>query len=199
MSKAYRLEALQRYGIVASRLGCVMLDVDIPEQLSAVIPQELAYTSTNPDLWWVNGIQEKGHVTLKYGLLPNIVDIRGVTEVLEGWSPSTHYREDGSEMYKVVYVSGFTYFESPMENEPYDCIVATVYDDEVEEAHARLSYLPHIDTYTPYKAHVTLAYVKKGHASEIMANLYTELYENDHGSEMPTLKAGELNYGDQLS
>ena len=79
---AYEIQALKDMGIDLSRLGCVMLDVQIPD-LTDVIPPEWRYSSANPARGWVNGLQTDGHVTLLYGLLSNANAIRpAVDEVL---------------------------------------------------------------------------------------------------------------------
>lgn len=146
MSKAYQLDGLKRHGINVFELGCIMLDVTMPD-LTEAIPESWAYTSTSPDHWWITGVQTEGHVTLLYGLIPSLVDRAAVDEVLDGWEPPA------------AWSNGLEVFRSPFEDEPYACIVARIHDQRLLDAHQRLSLLPHINTHPEYKAHVTLAYV----------------------------------------
>lgn len=160
MLSAYDVEALRRYSVNPSKLGCVMLDVRMPD-LSEVLPPEWAYTSPNPDHRWITGIQSEGHVTLLYGLLPFLVDRRGVDEVLAGWNPEQ------------VCADELEVFSSPFPDEPYSCIVARDAGPApfLMNAHARLSLLPHINTFPEYKAHVTLAYVHREYTDDAVAAL----------------------------
>lgn len=180
MSRAYQLDALKRANINVSELGCVMLDVAMPN-LSEVIPDEWAYHSASPDHWWITGVQTEGHVTLLYGLLPDLVDRAAVDEVLDGWEPQP------------VSTNHLEVFRSPFEDEPYACIVArSLADQRLLDAHARLSLLPHINTYPEYKAHVTLAYVhadKEQKAVDAITHLL--------GGQLRFDPKG-LNYGDQI-
>lgn len=179
LSKAYQLEALKRAGINVSRLGCIMLDVKMPD-VAAAVRARWAYQSTDPAHWWVSGVQDEGHVTLLYGLLPDLVDRAAVDEVLAGWVPP------------VVESTGFEVFPSPFPDEPYECVVARVDDSRLLDAHQRLSLLPHINTYPDYKAHVTLAYVKKGTAGRAIDALTHML-----GGRI-MFPPARLNYGNEI-
>lgn len=179
---AYKVKALQRRGLVVSRLGCVMQDVE-PVDLSA-LPDEWCYTSPHPDRRWISGKQVgEAHVTLLYGLLDNANTIReDVDEVLDGWEPGT------------ISASDFEVFPSPFEDEPYSCIVARLdVTDNLLDAHARLSLLPHVNTYPTYKPHVTLAYVHKDHTGDALAAL-RERFEVD-GILRIHFTPTRLNYG----
>lgn len=169
-------------GINIDKLGCIMLDVDgskIP-----MPPEENMYVTTHPDRFWIQGFVggKHPHITLLYGLMKS-----GKTEwkdqidkVLEGW-----------EM-KSVLIEQISYFDSPYEDEPYYCIIAHVrITPELMEGHKRLEFLPHINTFPQYKAHITLAYVKKDEdIREEMINFFAaHLYGEN---EIPVLG---LNYG----
>lgn len=146
---AYQVQALKRRGINIAKLGCVMQEFE-PVDISDVMPDEVCFYSKNPERRWIRGRRaDEPHVTLLYGLLDNANTIReDIDEVLEGWEPAP---ARGME---------FEVFESPYEDEKYGCIVARVDNDNLLDAHHRLSLLPHIDTFPGYKAHVTLGYVK---------------------------------------
>lgn len=159
MSKAYELQSLKAMGINVAKLGCVMLDVEMPD-FSHVIPSEYEYYSPSEDNWWVTGTQKQGHVTLLYGLIPRLVNRDAVDEVLKDWNWNHHVVGHDIEA-----------FPSPFPSEPYSCIVARVDNPFLADAHARLSLLPHINTYPEFKPHVTIAYVKEKHKNEMMGEL----------------------------
>lgn len=176
---AYTLNALRRRGIVVSALGCVMQDV-APVDLSGTIPDAWCYASTHPDRTWISGRQDgEAHVTLLYGLLDNANTIReDIDEVLDGWRPGA------------IVSSDIEVFPSPFPDEPYSCIVARLdLTPELRDAHARLSFLPHINTHPEYKAHVTLAYVRREFAEQTVAAI------REHFGERIEFTPTTLNYG----
>ena len=180
---AHGVRALKDMGIDPGKLGCVMLDVAMPD-LSGVIPDEWCYASPRPDRFWVSGRQAEGHVTLLHGLLSHATDIRpAIDEVLDGWEPGP--------------VEGcvVTVFPSPWDDEPYSCIVSElVLTPELRDAHARLSLLPHIDTYPTYRAHVTLAYVHKDREQDAVAAIRRHFKARDIYCPIAFEPRG-LNYG----
>jgi hypothetical protein len=164
------------WGIEVPKLGCVMLDI-APIDVTALIPEEWAFVSTNPDHHWINGLNAGDHITLLYGLLDNANDIRDAVDlVLKGWQPGQPWIEHiGS-------------FPSTFEDEPYVCIVGHLaLTPELLDAHARLSLLPHIDTHPQYRPHLTLGYVKVEHRDDVVA-LLDKLVK-------PRLTPRGLNYG----
>ena len=183
MLNAYRLECLPRLGVRVPDLGCVMLDLDLPD-LSMLHP-DWAYRSEV--LSHVSGIQRGyGHVTLLYGLLRNANSILwAVDEVLGDWSRPPRLRSDRLEV-----------FPSSMD-EPYSCLVARVDAPSLLDAHRRLSFLPHVNTHPEYKPHVTLAYLHNDHVAEAKAQLRRTFVNDDGDFEMKFPVLG-LNYGDDL-
>jgi 2'-5' RNA ligase len=145
---AYKIKALREMGIEVSKLGCVMLDLE-PIDAAAFAPSNWAYYAKNPEYKWVKGFEVRSHITLLYGLLKNANTIRwAVDEVLEGWEPGQ------------IVVDRIGSFPSNLDGEPYACIIGHIrVTAQLLDAHARLSYLPHIDTFWEYKPHVTLGYV----------------------------------------
>jgi hypothetical protein len=145
-------------GINLSDLGCIMADVEaIPvtdyARDAGLDPARDLYVSPNlAERFWIDGaVGETGaHVTLLYGLIePGPVWRELVDQVLAGVDLSA------------VTVDHVGVFDSPYPDEAYKCIVAHLrITPELLKAHGRLSYLPHIDTFPEYRAHVTLAYVK---------------------------------------
>ncbi len=175
-------------GIDLNKLGCVMLDVDVRdpvftlslEDLKAMRPSDLYYAK-NKDRFWINGYNPS-HITLLYGLL----------ESGEAYSRYIHEILRDSEVEKLT-VGSVGFFESPYEDEEYYCIVAHIdlgRSPGLLEAHQRLELLPHINTFPGYKAHMTLAYIKKDEEKR------DEIVKMFSGKLVGTsLKAGALNLG----
>jgi len=169
-----------------SQLGCIMLDT---QPGSIKVGDELAqlgaepYTSPDPDKFWIKGVvgDDTAHVTLLYGLLESGPDWRQyVDTVLDGWTPEP------------VVVEDVGYFGSPYPDERYWCIIARLrLTENLLEANGRLRFLPHVDTFTMYRPHVTLAYIRgdETERDRVIAALNNALA----GSELPV--SPELNYG----
>ena len=174
-------------GIEVDKLGCVMLDTEpiaMPKMYELEIP-EVFYTSK--DRFWIKGYtaDKTPHVTLLYGLLtPANEQPENVARVMEGWTMPT------------VTIKEFGFFPSPMEEEPYYCIVGHI---EVTplllEAHQRLSFLSHINTYPEFKPHITIAYIVKDEA--IRDRMVNDLNKLFAGKELKTVP--ELNLGGNKS
>lgn len=146
--------------ISLSELGCVMLDlepsIDLIKIGNEMESGKSLYYSGNKEYFWIDGFVGKNpHVTLLYGLLGPAIDYKQlIDEVLTGWE------------LKTIEVESIGYFESPYKDEPYRCIIAHVkVTPKLLEGHNRLEFLPHINTFAGYKAHFTLAYVKKDKVS----------------------------------
>lgn len=178
-------EIYEREGIDLNKLGCVMLDTEPipkPTMYELEIP-EAFYKAKNPDHFWIDGYvaDKTPHVTLLYGLLtPANEQPENIEEVMEGWElPSITIKE-------------FGYFPSPMDDEQYYCIVGHVeVTPKLLEAHQRLEFLPHVNTFAGYKPHVTVAYVVKDEAiRDRIINDMNKLYA---GKELKTLP--DLNLG----
>jgi 2'-5' RNA ligase len=135
-----------------SALGCVMADV-YPITIEKFSEPYEFYTSTDPKKHWIKGwVADKNpHVTLLYGLLSPAKKIaKQIKTVLKGWTLSS------------VKVESVEYFDSPYPEEEYYCIIAKIsLTPSILEAHQRLQFLPHINTFAGYVPHVTLCYIKK--------------------------------------
>ena len=166
-------------GIEVSKLGCVMLDVE-PIRSADYAPSSWAYYAKNPERKWIKGLEAGDHITLLYGLLQNANTIRSaVDEVLDGWEPPDE-----------VVIDHVGSFASTFDDEPYACIIGHIrVTPELLDAHVRLSYLPHIDTFWEYKPHLTLGYVHK-HREQDAIRAFSQATQ---GGAVLTPKG--LNYG----
>jgi len=120
------------------------------------------------------------HVTLLYGLLrPGPELKKHVDAVLDGWTPQD------------VTIASVDVFPSGDPTEPYVALVAKLeMTDNLMEAHARLSLLPHLDTHASFQAHVTLCYLN----STADTQGYIETLTKELVGK--TVKALGINYGD---
>lgn len=146
----------QKLNINLDTLGCVMLDIEPLSNMWSLEYDGSAttlYYAKNKERKWIDGwvVGKVAHITLLYGLLDNAHNWnRHVIKVLDGW-----------EMDEVE-IDHVDYFESPYKDEPYYCLVAHIkVDDKLMEGHQRLEFLPHINTFTGYKPHMTICYIRK--------------------------------------
>lgn len=176
-------------GINLNTLGCVMKDIkpmapDFIMQTMLTLGDDV-HLSDDPEKGWVNGLAlaDGPHITLLYGLLINAHEWQNHVEyLLEHWTMPT------------VTVESIGHFDSPFEDEPYYCIVAHIkLTAQLLDAHHRLEFLPHVNTYSSYKPHLTLAYVKKNEAVlERMTAYFKEHFEGKDLDCEPGLNLGDL-------
>jgi hypothetical protein len=170
-------------GININSLGVVMLDTD-PINISELVlrHEDDLYYAQNKERFWIRGaVGETGaHLTLLYGLLQHGLQIKPLIDiVLDGWTPP------------VLEIESIGVFESPFVDEPYSCIVAKVkVTDELLEGRARVELLPHINTYTKYRPHITLAYVNKDAEAKWLEQLGDTLVGKKLG-------VNKINYGEK--
>jgi phage portal protein BeeE/2'-5' RNA ligase len=134
-------------GINPDDLGCIMIDTEPLEVTSLVEDGEADLVEATPmDRSPVPG-QDAPHITLLYGLLENgNVWKDKVDAVLEDWS-----------MEKAT-IDKVDYFDTP---DAYAVVAHIKPTPELIEGHERLTLLPHIQTFSEYKPHMTLAYIDK--------------------------------------
>ncbi len=184
---AYQFKSVyEDLGYDVGKLGCIMLDID-PEDLESRVndllkPEEVYISPDATD--HTNGIVAGNpHVTLLYGLLRSGPEMKKhVLQVLD----------DGNACPATVRIDGVGYFDSHDVAKPYYSIVAhLVITPELLECNNRLKFLPHINTFTDYKAHMTLVYIKDDEAvrDQVLKSLSMIL----DGRVLPTK---ELNFGD---
>ena len=147
-------EVYKKLDINLDTLGCVMLDLEPLGSMGGMVKTtEDLYYSSNPDRKWIDGwvAGSVPHITLLYGLLDNAHNWeKHIKAVLDGWKMDT------------VEIDHIGYFESPYGDEAYYCLVAHIkVTPKLMEGHNRLEFLPHINTFTGYKPHMTIGYIKK--------------------------------------
>jgi 2'-5' RNA ligase len=171
-------EIYEDLDIDTNDLGCIMLDLEKLSVLDVVgqgASEDLATTVTM-DRTPVPG-EEATHVTLLYGLLENgNVWKDKVDTLLEGWSMES------------VTIKDIGYFDLP---DSYAIIAHVETSTDLLEGHNRLTLLPHIQTFSDYRPHVTLAYISK---EADLGKWLTALNGEYEGIE---LKVTGINYGDE--
>lgn len=175
-------------GIKIDTLGRVMLDVDLPGV--AAEPPIPWYTTKNPSRFWIKGqMAGHGHVTLLYGIIKNFWLYGDDQDDAERYTRDIARVLDGWEQPPSVVIDSVDTFDSPCPDEPYKCIIGHVAVSEaIQDAHDRLSLLPHIDTFPGYLPHVTLGYVALDGWEDSLARLRAA-YEHR------ALQTVGLNYG----
>lgn len=160
-------------------LGCIMINTEtlpilkhVPEDLHG----ELIDATSRHDHAMGAVAETEAHVTLLYGLLENgNVWKEKVDTVLEGWSLSE------------VTIQDVGYFETP------DSFAVVAHIDkspELIDGHERLTLLPHVQTFSEYRPHLTLAYVSKEADIDDWVDYLGSAYNGK------TIKTKGINYGD---
>ena len=168
-----------------NKLGCVMLDIekgiDMPHTYT--YEPESFYHAKNPAHFWITGFcgDKTPHVTLLYGLMtPAYQQPEHIATVLKDWKLNT------------VKIKDIGYFESTLPDEDYYCIIALIeVSDDLKEGKERLEFLPHVNTFTSYTPHMTVAYIKKDEI--IRDRLISDLRALYNGKEFPV--SSKLNLG----
>lgn len=165
-------------GVDPDALGCIMIDTDPLSVLEHV--EDAAgdlYESKGAHGAGVPG-ETEAHVTLLYGLLENgNVWKKKVDAVLDGWVlPS-------------VKIDHVDYFEL---GEKFAVVAHIEATPELIDGHERLTLLPHIQTFSEYKPHLTLAYIKP---DKDVASKWVKALDKVYAGQ--ELKTTGINYGDQ--
>lgn len=178
-------DVYKQMDINLDKLGCVMLDLDPLDNMWSLEQDGFIslYKSTNPNRKWIDGwvVSETAHITLLYGLLDNAHNWENpINQVLTGWNMDE------------VEIDHISYFDSPYEDENYYCIVAHIkVTDELMEGHQRLEFLPHVNTFTGYKPHMTICYIEK---NEKTRDTLLEQFNNLWAGKKLKVKSG-INLG----
>lgn len=160
-----REQLLATVGVDVKRLGYVGLTFDslaVREELDMqrwgvrIIERDYVHAPEGDYRSWVAGpVAESGaHVTAKYGLLTPAYEMKDVINELIGWPREI-----------TVEIEDIEVFPSPYADLQYGCLVARLGGDQLREMNAALSVLPHVDSFTEYKPHLTIAYLTPDVAS----------------------------------
>ncbi|MDQ0825413.1 phage gp29-like protein/2'-5' RNA ligase [Arthrobacter sp. B2I5] len=166
-------------GIDPSNLGCIMMDTEtlnVMTHLPADFEADLIQ-STKPSDHAMGAVAEtEAHVTLLYGLLENGNLWKDkVDAVLKGWSLDS------------VTIADVDYFDV---GDSFAVIAHIEKTPELIDGHERLTLLPHIQTFSEYKPHLTLAYVSKDADIDDWVDYLGTAFNGK------TLKTAGINYGD---
>lgn len=164
--------------IDTDKLGCIMMDVEkIPvAQYIKDFTEDDLYFETNYDQSPLVG-EEGAHVTLLFGLLENgNVWKDKVNQLLVNWSLDK------------VTIQEVSYFDL---GDSYAVIGLVEPTPALVDGHERLTLLPHINTFSEYHPHVTLAYIK--HDEELLDKWVKPLNKKYKGQKVATKG---INYGD---
>jgi hypothetical protein len=138
--------------------GCVMVEVPVTNwnEITSIINKDDLYEVEGENY----GIQDNPHLTLLYGLKPNITKEQ-VEQVLEK-------SVDGEKI--EIEIENIGLFE----NDNFDVVKFNVKKTEqLQKLFDSLSELPNENTFPDYNPHMTIAYVKKG-----LGKKYTKPYSH---------------------
>ncbi|KSZ59674.1 hypothetical protein Z045_05760 [Rhodococcus pyridinivorans KG-16] len=160
-------------------LGCIMLDtetLDVLKHIPEDLHSDLVEATTRHDHTMGAVAETEAHVTLLYGLLENgNVWKDKVDTVLKDWKIDT------------VKIAEVGFFDT---SDSYAVIAHIETTPELIDGHERLTLLPHIQTFSEYKPHLTLAYVSKDADVDKWVDVLGKAYNGR------TVKAKSINYGD---
>lgn len=167
-------------GVDPNDLGCIMVDVE-PMHVLKYVPEEfheeLVNETTRHDHAMGAVAETEAHVTLLYGLLENgNVWKDKVDQLLDGWSLDS------------VEIENVGYFDTP---DSFAVIAHVKVTAELLDGHERLTLLPHIQTFSEYHPHITLAYVSKDADIDDWVDYLGTAYNGK------TVKTTGINYGDK--
>lgn len=159
--------------------GCIMLDTETLDILKHVEDgEDDLVTSTDRHDHTMGAVAEtEAHVTLLFGLLENgNVWKDKVDQVLDGW---------GVDSLTIDKVGVFDLADS------FAVVAHIKTTPELIDGHERLTLLPHVQTYSEYHPHLTLAYVE--HDQAVADKWVKALNKQYKGTRV---KTKGINYGD---
>ena len=179
MKNAHEFPGLYDDLFAFANAGYVMVDTGMPWVQFPVALTKYEYVSPDPSYYWMKGVSKSWHVTGRGPLDPKVRQVHA-KQVLESFELPTK-----------LHLGDIEVFPSPYPEEPYDCVVVLVDDEKLFDLNQQLAVLPGVQTYIPYKPHLTLGYFKDGYADVVVSkareNLraYVEVQGYDFGRMKP--------------
>lgn len=167
--------SLEAYGSSCAMLALPMHLLDAVLQWNNEnIPEDILYI--DPEVEHVVGRELEPHITILYGLFTE--DVRIVEEALSNCDP-------------ITFVLGKV---GSFEQDKYDVIFVEVEPiGELLTAREKLLQLPHQLSFPDYNPHITLAYVKKGTASQFLKNeIFNGIAETSANVLFSTKSGGKM-------
>lgn len=160
-------------------LGCIMINTEkIPVVQFVKKGEDDLVESTDRHEHTMGAVSEvEPHATLLYGLLENgNVWKDKVDQLLEGWNMPT------------VTIQEVSYFDTP---DSYAVVAKLEKTPEIVDGHERLTLLPHVNTFSEYQPHITLAYIKK----EADVDKWVKALGKKYNGQI--VATNGINYGDE--
>lgn len=129
--------------------------VDLPESVGVRVRQ--MQTMIDPDDLAADGFELHPHITARFGLHTN--DATVVAENVKGFGPVAIRTGDVSAFY------------GKDNGTPHDVLLLQIDSPDLERLNAKLGELPNTATYSEYRPHATIAYVKAGLADKYLERL----------------------------
>jgi len=166
---------LSTYGYAGLILRVPFLD----EIKNTLFPEDWVYTNPEDEMNAPStqdfGVHLIHHVTLKYGFIPGLAQTYDLASIIQDNMDSIDALNNGFA------VTALTIFETPDES-PYNPLVLELAENEpLAKLHGELSKLPHVDTFYPYKPHITIGYFKKEFAEDAKARVERALFTREQG------------------
>lgn len=159
-------------------LGCIMVDTEslevqslLSDDMKAQLFEQTKFDQSSTPA------ENVPHITLLYGLLENgNIWKDKVDELLKGWKM------------KNATIEKVDYFKT---SDSYAVIGHIEKTPELVDGHERLTLLPHIQTFSEYKPHITLAYVDLSGDVDEFVEVLGKAYNGKN------IKTKSINYGDK--
>jgi len=167
--------------------GCLMLFLDVPiwEKITSVIKPEDIYTVGND-----YGIEKEPHLTILYGFHDEVTS----EEVFK------LFKENMPMKPIEVRIKGISVFENP----EFDVVKFDVNSPELTKLNGIMRQLPNTTKFPEYRAHITIAYVKKGEGKKYVKPFEKErvlrgdklvyTWKGHWGSDGETMMLNEFSY-----
>lgn len=144
-----------------SKAGYIMLDVSVPYLEDPSSLKSYEYVSDDPDKYWMKGLMKRWHVTVRGPLDPRVRQ-EHCMKVLDSVE----------DIPKILTLGSIEVFPSPYEEDDYGCVVILVDDKKLFDLNQQLALLPGVQTYIPYRPHITFGYFKTEYLNEVRDWLY---------------------------